>query len=93
VSGTIGDGTGKVNGLMLDVGSGGSVVMYTATSGTASFVSGAPGAACPGFTPTAIVTCALETMTVHFTMTAGTRNASHPSDAEAPGMRLFYTPP
>jgi hypothetical protein len=32
-------------------------------------------------------------MTVHFTMTAGTRNASQPSDAEAPGMRLFYTPP
>jgi hypothetical protein len=31
-------------------------------------------------------------MTVHFTMTAGTLNASHPSDAEAPGMRLFITP-
>jgi hypothetical protein len=93
VSGTIGDGTGKVNGLMLDVGSGGSVVMFTASSGTASFVSGAPGAACPGFTPTSIVTCAIETMTVRFTMTAGTRNASQPSDAGAPGMRLFFTPP
>jgi len=93
VSGTIGDGTGIVNGLMLDVGSGGSVVMYTAASGTASFVSGAPGAACPGFTPTSIVTCALETMTVHFTMTANTRSASHPSDAQAPGMRLFFTLP
>ena len=66
-------------------------LIYTAASGTASFVSGAPGAACPGFM-TSIVTCTLETMTVHFTMTAGTRNASHPSDAEAPGMRLFFTP-
>src|SRR5438105_235552 len=93
VSGTIGDGTGIVNGLMLEVGTGGSVVMHSAGSGSASFVSGAPGAACPGFTPTSIVTCALETMTVHFTMTAGTLNASEPSDAEAPGMRLVFTPP
>ena len=94
VSGTIGDGTGIVNGLMLEVGSGGSVVMHSAGSGTASFVSGAPGAACPEFTNApGFVTCALETMTVHFTMTAGTLTASHPSDVDAPGMRLFFTPP
>jgi hypothetical protein len=93
VSGTIGDGTGIVNGLMLEVGSGGSVVMHSAGSGTASFVSGAPGAPCPGLTPSSpFVTCTLETMTVRFTMTAGTLNASQPSDADAPGMRLFFPP-
>jgi len=92
LSAVIGDGTGSVNGNLLQVGNGGSVTMYPATSGSASFVSGAPGSVCPGFTATPVVTCALETTTVRFTLNTGARNASQSTDNAVPGLRLFYTP-
>jgi len=97
VSGTVGDGSGVVNGLLLEVGSGGAVTEWRAASGTASFVSDAPGAACPNFTPTANITCRLETMHVHFTMNAtngsgaGARQAAMATDVAVPAMRLTYT--
>jgi hypothetical protein len=98
VSGTIGDGGGIVNGLLLAVGTGGAVTEWRAATGTASFVSDAPGAACPNFTPSANVTCKLETMHVHFTMNApsgsggaGARHAAVGVDVDVPAMRLTYT--
>jgi hypothetical protein len=97
VSGVIGDGS--VNGLMLQTTAGGAVTEWFAGSGSASFVSDAPGAACPGFTATPKVACALETMHVHFTMSAssgsggaGPRQASLPTDVDIPAMRLTFTP-
>ena len=99
VAGTIGDGSGVVNAMLLQVGNGGAVTQWHARSGTVSFSSDAPGAACPGFTPTPIVTCALETMHLHFTATApngsggaSARQATLPSDVDVPAMRLTYTP-
>jgi hypothetical protein len=99
VSGTIGDGSGIVNALFLHVASGGSVTEWTVGSGSASFVSDSPGSTCPGFTPTARVTCALETMHVHFTANASSgsggataRQAAVPTDVDVPGMRLNFTP-
>lgn len=98
VSGTIGDGSGIVNGLLLSVASGGAVTEWRATSGTASFVSDAPAAACPNFTASANVTCKLETMRVHFTINApsgsdnsGARQATVGTDVDVPAMRLTYT--
>lgn len=97
VSGTIGDGS--VNGLMLQTAAGGAVTEWFASSGTASFASDAAGAACPGFTATAKLTCALETMHVHFAISAssgsggaGARQASMPTDVDVPAMRLTFTP-
>jgi hypothetical protein len=96
-TGTFGDGTGMVNGLMLQVGAGGAVTTWHATSGSVSFSSGVAGAACPGFTPTPIVTCAIETMRVRFTVFATTltggasRQASVDTDVDVPTMRLTYT--
>jgi hypothetical protein len=99
VAGTIGDGTGIVNAFLLQVGAGGTVTQWPATSGTVSFASDAAGVACPGFTPTPIVTCALETMHVRFTASApsgsggaGARQASVPLVVDVPAMRLTYTP-
>ncbi len=99
VSGTIGDGTGVVNALFLQVAAGGSVTQWSANSGPASFSSDAPGAACPNFTPTAKVTCALETMHVQFAANAssgsggaGARQASFPTSVAVPTMRLTYIP-
>lgn len=99
VSGTIGDGTGIVNSLFLRVGAANAVTEWIARSGSASFVSDTPGAACPGFAPTAKVACSLEAMHVHFTAQAsgGTggataRQASLSVDVAAPGMRLTFTP-
>ena len=98
VSGTIGDGSGVVNGLLLAVGTGGSVTEWRATSGTVSFSSIATGAACPNFPLTGNITCTLETMRVRFTMSApgGTGGASARSavvstDVDVPTMRLTYT--
>lgn len=100
VSGTIGDGSGSVNAMFLQVGSGGTVTQWPAATGTASFTSGAAGATCPGFTPTPLVTCALETMHVHFSANAtsgsggaGARQASLATDVDVPAMRLTFTPP
>jgi hypothetical protein len=98
MSGTIGDGTGVVNGLLLAVGSGGSVTEWRPTSGTVSFSSTASGTACPNFPPSGNITCTLETMRVRFTVTApgGTggasaRSAAVATDVDVPAMRLTYT--
>ena len=97
VSGTIGDGTGIVNGLLLSVGAGGSVTEWFASSGTASFVSGAAGGVCQNFPTSPNVTCALETVRVHFsgnatsgTGGAGARHAAVAADVDVPGLRLTY---
>jgi len=98
LTGTIGDGTGLVNGLLLAVGNGGSVTEWRSTSGTASFSSSAPGAACPNFTATGNITCTLETMRVRFAVNApngtggaGARSASVATEVDVPTMRLTYT--
>jgi hypothetical protein len=98
VSGTIGDGTGVVNGLLLAVGSGGSVTEWRAATGTVSFSSIASGTACPNFPASGNITCTLETMRVRFTMSApgGTggasaRSAAVSTDVDIPTMRLTYT--
>jgi hypothetical protein len=102
VTGTIADGSGVVNALFLQVGASGSVTEWSANGGTASFASDstATGAACPNFTPTATVTCTIETMRVHFAATAssgtggaGARQASLPADVDVPTMRLNYRVP
>jgi hypothetical protein len=97
LSGTIGDGTGFVNGLLLAVGNGGAVTEWRSTSGTASFSSSAPGAPCPNFIATGNITCALETLRVRFTVSApngtggaGARSASVVTEVDVPTMRLTY---
>jgi hypothetical protein len=96
VSGSI--GTGFVNAMFVQVGTGGSVTQWHAGSGTVSFTSDAAGSACPGFTPTPIVTCAMETMHVTFNVSstggtngAGARQASVTTTVDVPTMRLTYT--
>jgi hypothetical protein len=98
LSGTIGDGTGFVNGMMLAVGNGGAVTEWPSTTGTASFSSSAPGAACPNFPATGNITCTLETLRVRFTLSApngtggaGARSASVAAEVDVPTMRLTYT--
>lgn len=98
LSGTIGDGTGFVNGLLLAVGTGGAVTEWRPTTGTASFASSAPGAACPNFPAKPNITCTLETLRVRFTVSApngsggaGARSASVATDVDVPTMRLTYT--
>jgi hypothetical protein len=99
VSGVIGDGTGIANATLLQVGAGGSVTEWRASTGTVSFSSDAPGAPCSGITATPHITCALETMHVHFTANAaggsggaGARQAALSIDTDVPAMRLTYTP-
>ena len=100
MSGTIGDGSGVANGLLLSVATGGAVTEWRAAAGKATFTSDAAGAACPGFTPTPRVTCALEVMHVTFTVSApsaaggggGARSAALTTTADVPTMRLTYTP-
>jgi len=96
VSGSI--GTGFVNAMFLQVGSGGSATQWHAGTGTVSFTSDAPGAACPGFIATSMITCAMETMHVTFNVSAtsgsggaGARQASVPTTVDVPTMRLTYT--
>jgi hypothetical protein len=97
VSGTIGDGTGVVNGQLLEVATGGVVTQWSANTGTVSFSSSASGAACPNFPQTGNITCTLETMRVRFTMNAPgsggatARSASVSTDVDVPTMRLTYT--
>jgi hypothetical protein len=93
-------GSGLVNALMLQVGSGGAVTEWRMNAGSASFISDPAGAPCPNFTPTPRVTCAMETMHVHFTVSAANgsngaaaRQASIPADVAVPTMRLTITPP
>jgi hypothetical protein len=99
LTGTIGDGTGFVNGLLLDVRTGGLVTEWRPVAGNASFTSSAAGGACPGFTSGPKVTCALETMRVRFTESApngsggaSARQASIAAEVDVPTMRLTYTP-
>ena len=94
LSGVIGDGS--VNGRLLQVATGGAVSEWDASTGSATFTSDAPGAACPGFTPTANITCAMEVMHVRFTMSGssgGTAKSATQTDVvDVPTMRLTYTP-
>jgi hypothetical protein len=97
VSGTIGDGTGIVNAMLIQVGNGGTVTKWNAGSGTASFSSDSPGATCPSFTAQPRVTCSLESSRVHFSAnassgSAGSRRAAIASDVSVPGIRLTFTP-
>jgi len=100
VSGTIGDGTGLVNGLLLAVGDGGSVTEWRAATGPVSFSSSAPGTPCPNFTSSGpvTITCTLETIHARFTMSApngssgsGARSATVTTEVDVPTMRLTYT--
>jgi hypothetical protein len=98
VSGTIGDGTGAVNGALWQIATGGNASRWPATSGTVSFTSGAPGAPCPGFVATAVLTCSIETLQMRFNMTgasggAGSRQASVATEVAIPTMRLTYIGP
>jgi len=100
VTGTIGDGTGIVNALMIQVGSGGTVTKWNAGTGTASFRSDAAGAACPNFTPpNSHISCAVETEHLQFTANAasgsggaGARQTSLSTESSVSAMRLIYTP-
>jgi hypothetical protein len=100
ISGTIGDGAGVVNALMLQVGSNGAVTMWNASTGTASFHSDAPSGACPNFTPpNPGLSCALETMHTVFTANSASgsggataRQASLSAEASVSAMRLLYAP-
>lgn len=98
VSGPI--GTGAVNALFLKVASGGVVTQWSANTGTISFSSDAPTVACPVANPSANMTCAIETMHVHFDVNAASgsngapaRHAIVANDVDIPTMRLTYTGP
>jgi hypothetical protein len=99
VSGTIGDGTGTVNGQLLIVGANGSVSTFNYSSGSASFSSDAPSGACPSTNPSPATVCTLETMHVTFTISATQsatgslmKQASIAGEMTVPAMRLTYTP-
>jgi hypothetical protein len=98
VSGSI--GTGAVNALFLKVATGGTVTQWSANTGTISFSSDAPTVACPVANPAANITCAIETMHVHFDVSAANdmsggagRHATVATDVAIPTMRLTYTVP
>jgi hypothetical protein len=98
VSGSI--GTGAVNALFLKVATGGAVTEWFANAGTISFSSDAATVACPVANPSANTTCAIETMHVHFNVTAANdanggagRHAIVATDVDIPTMRLTYTGP
>ena len=93
-------GTGAVNALFLKVATGGVVTQWYANAGTVSFSSDAPTIACPVPNPSANTTCAIETMHVHFDVTAATgtsgapaRHATVATDVDIPTLRLTYTGP
>lgn len=98
VSGSI--GTGVVNALFLKVATGGAVTEWFANTGTLSFSSDAATVPCPVPNPAANLTCAVETMHVHFDVTASNdehggagRHATVATDVDIPTMRLTYTGP
>jgi hypothetical protein len=98
VSGSI--GTGAVNALFLKVATGGAVTEWFANTGTLSFSSDAATVACPVANPSANTTCAIETMHVHFDVSAANdesggpgRHATVATDVDIPTMRLTYTGP
>jgi hypothetical protein len=99
VSGTIGDGTGIVNGQLLIIDADGSVGTFNYSSGSASFRSDAPSGPCPKTNPAPATVCTLETMHVTFTVSATQsatgsleRHASISTEMAVPAMRLTYTP-
>jgi hypothetical protein len=98
VSGAI--GTGAVNALFLKVATGGAVTEWNANTGTLSFSSDAPTVACPVANPATNITCTIETVHVHFDVTAANdagggagRHATVATDVDIPTMRLTYTAP
>lgn len=98
VSGSI--GTGDLNALFLKVATGGAVTQWSANTGTISFSSDAPTVACPVANPSANISCAIETMHVHFNVNAASgtdaapaRHAIVATDVDIPTMRLTYTGP
>ena len=98
VSGTIGDGSGLVNGLLLAIADGGAVTQWNGATGTVSFTSTPSTTACPNFPASGNITCTLETMRVRFSVNApngsggaGARSASIATDVDVPTMRLTYT--
>jgi hypothetical protein len=93
-------GTGAVNALFLKVATGGAVTQWNANAGTISFSSDAPTVACPVPNPSVNMTCAIETMHLHFDVTAASgsngapaRHATIATDVDIPTMRLTYTGP
>ena len=99
VSGTIGDGTGIVNGQLLVVSQDGTVGTFNYSSGMASFRSDAPTGQCPKTNPAPATVCTLEIMHVKFMVSATQsatgsleRHASITGELAVPAMRLTYTP-
>ncbi len=97
-SGPIG-GSGVGNARFFQLGAAGTVTYWIVSSGSESFVSDSttPRSACPGFTPLPNVTCSVETMHVHFDVSAaggtngaGARHATVTTDVDVPTMRLEY---
>jgi hypothetical protein len=97
-NGTIGDGTGMVNGQLFQL-NGNTVGTFNYSSGMASFASSAPSGPCPNGNPEPKTVCTLETMTVKFNVSATQsiasslmRTASVATEVAVPAMRLTYTP-
>ena len=96
VSGSLSD---VLNGLLLSVGTGGSVTEWFASSGSASISSTASSTSCPNFPATPNITCTMETLHVSFSIAgtsassgSGSRQASV-SPVDVPAMRLTYSIP
>lgn len=96
VGGTI--GTGAVNALFLKVATGGAVTEWDANTGTVSFSSDDATVACPVANPAPNIACTIETMHVHFDVSAANdvsggsgRHATVATDVDIPTMRLTYT--
>lgn len=95
VSGPLSD---VLNGLLLSVGSGGSVTEWFAAAGSASIASTASGTPCPNFPATPHVTCTLETMHVSFSISGSSSSSTSGRQAsvspvDVPAMRLTYAIP
>lgn len=98
---TSGNFDGPVNGYLFHV-DGSTLASWRAALGTATFSSGAPGAACVGFQSSAGVTCALTGLTVSFSITAAFQDAGPPvsqtaqanlSSTTVSGILLSYPAP
>lgn len=99
LSGAIGDGSGAVNGQLLQVNGNGSVTTWNYSTGSASFRSDPATSSCPEVNPSPATVCTLEVMHVTFNVTAAqslgssvTRQASVSTEVAVPAMRLTYTP-
>ena len=99
VSGTIGDGSGIVNGQLLQVGAGNNLTTWNYSTGSASFSSDEPSGPCPNGNPEQWTVCTIENMRVTFNFTATqsltssfARHASVSTEVSVPTIRLTYTP-